>query len=152
MPGMRREIEEFIAEFNLGGKVIIPDCCLDWPAACWLATVIVVPNSAPRGLIHELLMAQLVGRPVIVSDCGANKELVEEGVTAWIVPPGDSRALANALREVINLDLRRRLDLARRASDFITDVFPQAVWFNGMMELYDSLTISAAGRKQAQAA
>jgi len=150
--GVRDEIEQLIDELKLGGKVVLPDCCMDWPAACWLATAVVAPNIAPRGFAHELLVAQSLGRPVIISDCGANREMAESGVTAWVVPPDDSAALANALNEIIRLPTSRRIELSQRAIDFIAEVFPQAAWFNGMMDLYDSITLPVAARKQAAAA
>ena len=114
-PGYRRDIEAMIEQHGLDGKVIMPDYCLDWPAACWLANMMVAPNTAPRGQAAELLVAQAIGRPVIVSDCGANREMVPGGDAAWIVPPDNVQALAEALRTVIRLDTSRRLDLAKAA-------------------------------------
>jgi glycosyltransferase involved in cell wall biosynthesis len=41
------------------------------------------------------------GTPVIVSAAGALPELVEEGRTGYVVPPGDAGALARRLTEVM---------------------------------------------------
>lgn len=150
--GYHREIEALIDKHGLDGKVIMPDYCLDWPAACWLANAVVTPNTVPRGQAFELLIAQSIGRPVIVSDSGANREMVPGPETAWMVPPDDTRALAEALRTVIGLDTNRRLILARQARDFVVEAFPQAAWFNAMMDLYDSLLITRVPRVAAQAA
>jgi len=45
--------------------------------------------------------AYTFGLPVIVTDTGALAEYVVEGETGWIVPPGDARALASALRAAL---------------------------------------------------
>lgn len=41
------------------------------------------------------------GKPVIVSRSGALPEYVQEGVTGWIVPPGDAASLAQALQAAL---------------------------------------------------
>jgi glycosyltransferase involved in cell wall biosynthesis len=151
VPGMHDEIENCVTQLGLDGKVIMPDYCLDWPAACWLANIVVAPNTAPRGQALELLVAQAIGRPVVVSDCGANREMMQEDETGLVVPPDDSRALGRALSEAMGFDTARRLDLTHRTRGFIGGAFPQANWFNSMMEIYDSLLIPATRRAKAAA-
>jgi glycosyltransferase involved in cell wall biosynthesis len=149
-PGMRGDIEMLVSRLGLNGKVIMPEHCLDWPAACWLASVIVAPNTAPRGQTLELLAAQAIGRSVIVSSCGANPEMVLSGETAWIVPPGDVKTLAHALSEATTLDTRARLDLAARTREFVAAAFPQTAWLEGMMALYEAMLTPT--KRQAKAA
>lgn len=65
------------------------------------ATVQVVPSlwAEPFGLVAIEAMAR--GTPVMVSAAGALAELVEEGRTGYLVPPGDAGALARRLTEVM---------------------------------------------------
>jgi glycosyltransferase involved in cell wall biosynthesis len=137
--GMRADVEAQISAYGLNGKVITPDDCPDLPAACWLSSVVVAPNIAPRGQTQELIAAQAIGRPVIVSDVGANREMVLDGETAWVLPPGDVDSLVKAIREAIQLNTDQRLDVANRTHNFAANTFPQAEWFNGMMQMYESL-------------
>ncbi|HEU0117838.1 MAG TPA: glycosyltransferase [Alphaproteobacteria bacterium] len=138
-PGMRTTVEDLISRHNLGGKVIMPEYCQDWPSGCWLASIIVAPNVTPRGQAVKLLGAQAIGRPVIVTDCGANPEMVMNGETAWVIPPDNVKALAETLREAIDLQSVQRVDLAERTRKFIADAFPQSAWLNSMMDLYEAL-------------
>ncbi|MDX2027451.1 MAG: glycosyltransferase [Alphaproteobacteria bacterium] len=138
-PGLRAELENQVNQLGLNGKIVMPEFCMDWPTAFWLASVVVAPNSLPRGQARELLAAQAVGRPVIVTDTGANSEMVRSGETAWVIPPDNVQALADALREAIHLDTEQRLGLAEHTRDFIAGTFPQDVWFQGIMEIYQSL-------------
>lgn len=56
------------------------------------------------------LEAMASGLPVIVADAPGSKELVENGVTGYLVPPGRPVRYANAITEVIhNPHLRQRL-------------------------------------------
>jgi glycosyltransferase involved in cell wall biosynthesis len=46
--------------------------------------------------------AYAFGKPVIVTTSGALPEIVQQGVTGWIVPAGDAEALANCLASVLD--------------------------------------------------
>jgi glycosyltransferase involved in cell wall biosynthesis len=49
-------------------------------------------------------------KPVVVTDVGALKEVVEDGVTGFVVPPEDSKALAEAIIKILkNEELRRQM-------------------------------------------
>jgi len=132
-------IEDSVRELGLEGKVIVQEFCTDWPTACWLSSVIVTPNERPRGQSMPLLAAQAIGRPVIITDCGANIEMVRKDETAWIVPPHNALLLSDVLREAIHLSTDQRLTLADNTRHFVAETFPQAQWFNEMIELYETL-------------
>ena len=59
-----------------------------------------VLNSTYEGFPHALLEAMMLGTPVVATDAGGNSELVEDGVTGLLVPPGDDEALYRALRRI----------------------------------------------------
>jgi glycosyltransferase involved in cell wall biosynthesis len=61
-------------------------------AAC---DVVVHVSDAPEP--SAIVQALLGQRPLIASDVGSVRELVEDGVTAILVPPGDAAALAAAI-------------------------------------------------------
>ena len=49
-----------------------------------------------------------LGLPTVASDIPAVREVVDDGVSADLVPPGDSQALAVALAEILSDPDRRR--------------------------------------------
>ncbi|MDP2594117.1 MAG: glycosyltransferase family 4 protein [bacterium] len=59
-----------------------------------------VLNSRYEGLSHALLEAMALGTPVIATDTGGNTELIADGQTGLLVPPGDDEALFQALKQV----------------------------------------------------
>ena len=75
------------------------------------AAALVVP-SIYEGMPLVILEAMEAGVPVVASRVSGIPEVVEDGVTGWLVPPEDPRALAAALMEVLN-----RPDMARRRGE-----------------------------------
>ena len=137
--GYRPIIEQLIRNYKLEGRVVMPTECPDWPAACWLANLVVALNTAPRGQALELLTAQALGRTVIVSDCGANPEMAQSGQTAWLVAPDNPAQLQEALAEAVGMTAPQRVELSHRARDFVRAMFSQDDWVQGMLELYGAM-------------
>lgn len=59
-----------------------------------------VLNSTYEGLSHLLIEAASLGVPVVATSVGGNPEVVTDGVSGLLVPPGDETALAGALKRM----------------------------------------------------
>jgi len=71
--------------------------------------------SREEGLGSVLIDAMAQGLPIVASRVGGIPELIEDGQTGLLVPPGDAPALAAALtRLVADAELRARLGAAAR--------------------------------------
>ncbi len=79
------------------------------------AAVIVCPSRREGfGVVCAEAMAH--GRPVVATSVGGLRDLVVDGETGLLVPPGDVPALRAALERVLgDRELRRRLGRAGRA-------------------------------------
>lgn len=59
-------------------------------------------SSDNEGHPIALLEAMAAGCPCVVTDVPGNKDVIEEGVTGWLVPPRDATALNAALRKLLD--------------------------------------------------
>lgn len=64
------------------------------------ASVVVLP-SYREGLPKVLLEAAATARPIVATDVPGCREIVRDGVNGFLVPPCNSSALAEAIRELI---------------------------------------------------
>ncbi|MCL2468881.1 MAG: glycosyltransferase [Alphaproteobacteria bacterium] len=147
-PGMRAKLERQVTACGLEGRVVMPENCMDWPAACWLSSAVLALNAMARGQAPEILAAQAIGRPVLVSCCGANAELIEENKTGWLLPIEDKNALIKALRDVLAMGLHRRIDVAECTRAFMEEMFPMESWRDSLFALYDRMLRTDAPRQK----
>jgi teichuronic acid biosynthesis glycosyltransferase TuaC len=75
--------------------------------------LLVVPSIAQESFGMVILEAMKHSKPVICSDFGGMKEVVEDGVTGLVVPAGDEQALAQAITKLLaNKEMRRQMGAA----------------------------------------
>jgi glycosyltransferase involved in cell wall biosynthesis len=78
-------------------------------------SVALVPSVWDEPMGQVAVEAMLVGRPVVASDVGGLRDVVEHGITGLRVPPGDPGALAAAVDGLLDdPGLRQRMGEAGR--------------------------------------
>ena len=94
--GIRREI----ARLNLAAHVRMPGTRDDVRDILEAMDLFALPSHW-EGMPNALMEAMAAGRPVVASNVDAIPELVVDGVTGWLVPPGDPNALARTIENVL---------------------------------------------------
>jgi glycosyltransferase involved in cell wall biosynthesis/uncharacterized membrane protein len=102
------------ARRRLAERVELPGMRRDVPGLLAAADILVL-SSRSEGLPISILEAMAAGLPVVATNVGGVSELVGDGATGFLVPPGDAKALAAAL-ERLRRDppLRKRFGAAAR--------------------------------------
>jgi glycosyltransferase involved in cell wall biosynthesis len=104
--------------------------------------ILVVPSTIDPfgdrdGLPNVCLEAMSIGVPVIGSNISGIPEGVIPGKTGWLVPPADTRALANAMKEAMQ---ENRIDsYSKNARNFVKNNFnleTNIIALRQIMELY----------------
>ena len=97
-----------------------------------------VMNSLWEGLPLSLILAMGAGLPVVASRVAGIPEVVEDGVTGLLVPPGGVAALGAALSRV-NGDDTLRVLLGQAARTFARPRFGIETYVDSMTRLYRQL-------------
>jgi glycosyltransferase involved in cell wall biosynthesis len=131
----RAGIEAEIRRLGLDGCVRLVGERGDVPKLLADSDVFVL-SSRSEGLPVSVLEAMAAELPVVASRVGGLAELVVDGDTGVLVPPGDALALAAALGRLIDgRDERRSLGAAGRAR--AEELFDLAAFRGAHVELYD---------------
>jgi len=110
----REQVQDELAARSLGGRVRLLGERDDVSHLLADADVFLLASRS-EGLPLSVIEAMAAGLPVVASDVGGLRELVRDGETGTLVPPGDPVALADALRPLLaDRELRRRLGMAAR--------------------------------------
>ena len=95
--GLIRQVERAGLEARVSFTGALPQDAL--ARAMSGARVLVLPSYS-EGLPKVVIEAMLCGTPVLASEVDGIPEIIEEGVTGWLTPPGDVDALAARLLHV----------------------------------------------------
>ena len=93
---VRTEIENILARADASALAWLPGARDDIAQILGLLDVFVLPSLA-EGISNTLLEAMASGLPVIATRVGGNVELVDDGRTGMLIPPGEVDALAQAM-------------------------------------------------------
>jgi L-malate glycosyltransferase len=99
--------------------------------------VAVLPSAA-EGMPNAVLEYLSAGLPVVASAVGGNLEVIEDGVTGLLVPPGDAVALGNAVARVLEDDMLAQR-LARNGRKLVEEKFGFERLTREAGELYEEL-------------
>ncbi|MFZ8854401.1 MAG: glycosyltransferase family 4 protein [Armatimonadota bacterium] len=99
------------------------------------SSVFVLP-SLSEGLGRVVVEAMATGTPVIGSHVDGIPEIVQEGLTGFLVPPGDEEALAERLRWVLKHPQEAK-GMGHRAREFARSFFSPEVYLSGYRRLFE---------------
>jgi glycosyltransferase involved in cell wall biosynthesis len=136
---LRPGLETLAQELGIAGKVIFAGERHDIPAVLSSMDVSVLISSS-ESLSNAILESMAAGVPVIATDVGGNPELVRDGDSGMLVPPGNEDRLVEAMLRLAR-DSGLRLHCSRAAREFARSSFHIDVICRRYEELYLSLLV-----------
>jgi glycosyltransferase involved in cell wall biosynthesis len=140
----RDELEHEIAALGLESRVRLVGDTKDMAAAFMLADIVVSASTDPEAFGRIIVEAQAMGRPVIATNHGAAPETVLDGITGWLVKPGDATALANAIRATLEITADQRRRIAEAAERNARGRFSKATMCAKTLAVYQKAAIEAS--------
>ncbi|WP_069441977.1 glycosyltransferase family 4 protein [Methyloceanibacter superfactus] len=141
----RIELADLIARYGLGDKVRLVGHCSDMPVAFLASNTALIPSMVGEAFGRTSIEAQAMGCPVIVSDAGGLPETIVDaasdpnGFTGWMIKPGNTAALAERIKQSLNLQSVERLAIGARARAWVTTKFVLGQMQAKTLAVYDEL-------------
>lgn len=139
---LRPQLEAYVADHNLKGRVIFAGLRQDIPEMLNLLDLFVL-SSLSEGTCVSLLEAMASGLPAVVTDVGGNPSIVTHGVNGLVVEPRDIEQLANAIVELLT-DEPRYARMSENARQRMVADFSS----RRMMEKYNEIYSDLLSRKR----
>ena len=146
---LRAELEAAADRLGLGGRVRwlghLPRAAMEKRfEQVWVQ---VVPSLWEEPFGNVTTEAMMRGTAVVASAVGAQPEIVADGETGFLVPPGDADALANALLPLVrDRSLAERMGRAGRERAF--SHFSEDRCVERFLEIYERLIQQRATRRE----
>jgi glycosyltransferase involved in cell wall biosynthesis len=103
-------LRQLIQDLRVADDVIFTGELEDVKPAYGAMDVFVLPSAQPEPFGGVVLEAMAMRRPVIATAIGGSLDQVEDGKTGFLIPPGNSQALADRLATLLlDADLRREM-------------------------------------------
>jgi sugar transferase (PEP-CTERM/EpsH1 system associated) len=136
----RPELRQLVAELGLEGRVSLLGAVNDVAGQLARAGLFVLPSRS-EGIALTLLEAMACGLPVVATHVGGTPEVVFDGETGLLVPPGDPVALAQAI-----LRLRRDPEAGERLGEAGRRRIERMFDVRRMVADYEALYTESNGR------
>lgn len=142
----RAALEAQAAALGIGDRVVFLGDRDDVPALLRACDAFALP-SLYEGSSLAVLEAMAAGRAVVSSAIGGTDELIVNGESGVLVPPGDAPSLADALRRVL-ADHALRTRLGTRARVRAASAFSAAAATRAVTQVYEEALVGARQRSR----
>ena len=110
-----QKLQSLTKSLGLEGKVVFMGFRGDVPRIMSALDVVVLSSSAPEPFGRVVIEGMAAGKPVVATAAGGVLDIIEDGVNGLLVPCQDSKAMAEAVFELLSdREKARRIGLAAR--------------------------------------
>jgi len=109
-----------------------------------LLDVSVLPSVGCDASSASIKEAMAMARPIVATDVGGAREILDDGRTGVVVPPGDPRSLAAAILDLLGDDGRRRA-MGAMAREAVTSRFGVPLLADAELAVYEKLLAARPG-------
>ncbi|HIE13427.1 MAG TPA: glycosyltransferase family 1 protein, partial [Desulfotomaculum sp.] len=131
-----RELRQKAGDLGLGDKIRFVGEVTQRELACYMARcrVFALP-SVSEALGRVVFEAMAVGRPVVGSAVGGIPDMVQDGATGFLVPPGDPETLADRLSWLLSRPEEAAV-MGKRARAFAAEFFSPGAYQQAYRQLF----------------
>jgi len=137
---VRSRLEAQVHKLNLDGCVQFMGFRSDISTILRASDLLVHP-ALREGFANVGLQAMASGIPFVTTSVGGMPEMVQHEITGLVVPPGDSKTLAQAIEELLSNPGRRSM-MGRLGQDIVRESFSVEKMVDSNLALYQKVLAS----------
>lgn len=129
------EAKSLARSLGMDSAVIFAGLMEDVRPALYAMDIFALTSVAVETFSNAVLEAMAAGLPVVLSDVGGAREMVDPGVNGYLYPPGDTKELAKQLSLATDPDTRARMGRAAReivetrfSAERMADRYETLIW------------------------
>ena len=103
-----KKLKKKIIKLKITNRVIFCGNISDMPAVYSVADIVLSTSIEPEAFGRVSAEACAMSKPVISTNHGGSREIIENNVTGWLVEPNNPEDLANKIIYVLNLNQRKK--------------------------------------------
>jgi glycosyltransferase involved in cell wall biosynthesis len=145
---LRETLQDRIDRAGLRNRLILGGFRPDLDELIPSFDIVAIP-SFTEGLSNVALEASAAAVPVVGTAVGGNPEVIEDGRTGYLVPPGDAKALADRVLDVL-ASRERALQMGRCARRLVSERFTFVGQSQQYQRLFQELLGSSSDGMQAE--
>ena len=130
-------LKRLAADLGIADRVHFLGYVADMPLL-YSTVDLVVQSSLTEGLPNVMLEVAYLGVPVIATDVGGTREVIEHGVSGWLVKPGSTEEITSGLRRFLAAP-GEFLSMARAGRRRVTQEFSFPARTEAQMRIYEEL-------------
>ena len=96
-------------------------------------------SSIEEGIANVVLEAMALGTLVISTTCGGMSEVIENSKNGFLVPIRNSKAIADAIKQIKKISKEDYISLTKAARDTVEEKHNQDFMISGMKSFYQSV-------------
>ena len=109
------------------------------PAVYSVADIVLSTSLEPEAFGRVSAEASSMSKPIISSNHGGSREIVENNVTGWLVEPNNPEELANKIISVLNLPQEKKDLIGANGRKKVMKKFSLAEMLDKTLEVYEEL-------------
>ena len=139
---LRDDLEKNIQELKEGERIKLLGVRRDIPQLINAADAYIM-SSAWEGLPMVLLEASATGLPIVATDVGGNREIVQDGSSGIIVSAKDSEALCDAMQNIMGLSVSSRNAMGQAGRNYVQSNYS----YQRVIEMWENLYLEFLQKK-----
>lgn len=133
--GIGISLKEMATDLGIADNVRFLGLRHDVPLLLAASDLFVLP-SHEEGFSNVILESMAAELPVVATRVGGNPEAIEDGVTGWLVRPGNPAAMAEKIIDLLG-DPKRAKSWGQRGRNRVKEVFTVERMVEGHLRLYE---------------